>query len=721
MKKITIYLFISVLSISFVIIKPVNGQNADTAVSSLYDMDLEALMNIDIYSVSKKVESLFDAPLSASVLTREEILNSGAINIPEALRLIPGVIVREKTNGNYDVHIRGNDNVLGNKLNYSENTMSLVMIDNRIVYSYFQGGTFWETLPVSINDVERIEVVRGPASALYGPNAVMGVIHIITTKPDNKPVSINADLQAGTLNAKVASLAVGIAPFEKLKFRLSGNYQFLDRTQSDYIPFYLQRYVPRDSLGILTNPSPPFQVILDSAENFYPEPEMATDKYAANFYAWYDVNEKVKFDLSAGLQNSEAQTIYIDNGIIPMNHRKSNTNYANFQASVHGFNARISYMGGEQDLFLGQKSPNFHYDMSQLDAVLEYDFTWKNLIVRPGFSYQNANYDVSNYTDSTNFSYFKGAKELSTLAGHIRAEYLFFNKLKLIAAIRGDKYNKPDDTYLSYQFATSYKVDDNNLLRLVYSRANQGPFMLDTYSNMIVDPGFFRLELYGNENLKLAVTDMFEFGTRNKLTENFQTSLDVFYIVTKDFSLPLTDSVVTDWVTVPPKTTSYLKYVNIPLKSYQVGMTGSFDFVVNSKLRFKGFGTLQLTAVEDINTKVKHDSISYLAVIDLKHESTPAFYGGLMANYSPITKLNIFTNVYYYSKQEFRYDDVATKAIETIEIDPKFIVDLKVSYKVWKNNSVYANFRNLFNDSKKEFAFGDDGAGMYLVGLNLSF
>jgi len=68
------------------------------------------------------------------------------------------------------------------------------MIDNRIVYSYFTGGTFWETLPVDIVDIERIEIVRGPASALYGPNAVAGVIHIITTKPDRKGLVFRTNL-----------------------------------------------------------------------------------------------------------------------------------------------------------------------------------------------------------------------------------------------------------------------------------------------------------------------------------------------------------------------------------------------------------------------------------------------------------------------------------------------------------------------------------------------
>ncbi len=730
MKRFAIFFTILVMTFCLITVpKTSSGQNIDTTSSNLYDLDLEALMNIDIFSVSKKAESLFDAPLSASVLTREEILNSGAINIPEALRLMPGVIVREKTNGNYDVHIRGLDNILGNKLNYSENTMTLVMIDNRIVYSYFQGGTFWETLPVSLNDIERIEVVRGPASALYGPNAVTGVIHIITTKPESKPVTVNADVQAGTLNSKIASLAIGINPVNKLRFLVSGNYQYLDRTQNTYYPFSVKRYLSRDSLGLIA--TPPYFPLADSGKSYYPDPELATDKYAANFSAFYDVSEKISFDFSAGMQNSKAQTVYIDNGIIPMNYRESKTNYVNFQAKMVGLVARFSYIQGEQDLFVGQKNPGFHYDMSQMDAVVEYDFKWKNLTLRPGFSYQNADYDVGNYTDSSNFSYFSGAKKLSTISGHLRAEYLLFNKLKLIAALRSDKYNKPDDTYLSFQFAGSYKIDNNNLVRLVYSRANQGPFTLDTYSSMIIDPGYFRFELYGNENLKLATTDMFEFGTRNQLTGNFQTGLEAFFSVTKNFSLPMQYYYSADTIPVPfppfyaVKTTTKTRYENIPLKANQAGITGNFDYIINRNLRLKGFGTIQLTALEDLNTKVNHAEYgyytSYQSIIDLKHEATPSFYGGLTLNYAALEKFNIFGNVYYYSRQQFRYDDASTRNVETIEIDPKVIADLKVSYKFWKNNTVYVNLRNFFNNTSREFAFGDEGTGMYLAGLNFSF
>jgi len=157
MKRIS-YLFIVLLALS----SQVNGQDAD---QDLFDLSLEELMNIEIVSASKKAESSFKSPLSSTVLTKDEIIASGATSIEEALRLVPGMLIREESNGNYDVHIRGNDNLPpGNFAFYSENSMSLVMIEGRPVYNYANGGTFWEALPISIVDVKRIEVVPGPST-----------------------------------------------------------------------------------------------------------------------------------------------------------------------------------------------------------------------------------------------------------------------------------------------------------------------------------------------------------------------------------------------------------------------------------------------------------------------------------------------------------------------------------------------------------------------------
>jgi iron complex outermembrane receptor protein len=113
--------------------------------------------------------------------------------------------------------------------------------------------------------------------------------------------------------------------------------------------------------------------------------------------------------------------------------------------------------------------------------------------------------------------------------------------------------------------------------------------------------------------------------------------------------------------------------------------------------------------------------LSYPSKIDLKHESTPTFYGGFLVNYTPIEKLNLFANLYYYSRQVFRYDDASTGHVEEVNIDAKTIIDFKASFKVYKENTVFVNARNLLGTDSREFAFGDETSGMYLVGLNLNF
>lgn len=295
MKRIS-YLFIVLLALS----AKVNGQDAD---QDLFDLSLEELMNIEIVSASKKAESSFKSPLSSTVLTKDEIIASGATSIEEALRLVPGMLIREESNGNYDVHIRGNDNLPpGNFAFYSENSMSLVMIDGRPVYNYANGGTFWEALPISIVDVERIEVVRGPSTALYGPNAVTGAINIITRKADDKDFSVNGSAQFGNKNTSVVDLSLGTSVLEnKLKIGLSGNLDYRDRDMETYYAFALGEYVPGDQVPDYTT---------GAFDDNFPIPEKSKERKGVNAFVDYSANENVSFQLSGGLQDSYAQTIF---------------------------------------------------------------------------------------------------------------------------------------------------------------------------------------------------------------------------------------------------------------------------------------------------------------------------------------------------------------------------------------------------------------------------
>lgn len=138
----------------------------------LTDFSLEDLMDIEVTSVSKRAQSLRETAAAAFVITQEDIRRSGVRTIPEALRLAPGVEVARIRSNEWAVSIRGFNGRFANKL--------LVLIDGRSIYTPFWAGVQWDVQGTLVEDIERIEVIRGPGASIWGANAVNGVINIIT-------------------------------------------------------------------------------------------------------------------------------------------------------------------------------------------------------------------------------------------------------------------------------------------------------------------------------------------------------------------------------------------------------------------------------------------------------------------------------------------------------------------------------------------------------------
>lgn len=135
---------------------------------------LEDLMNVEVTSVSRRDQRLAEVGSAISVLTAEDIRRSGATNIPDLLRLVPGVDVAQVDAHTWAISIRGYNDVFANKV--------LVVIDGRSVYSPLTSGVNWDQQDVPIEDISRIEVIRGAAGTIWGANAVNGVISITTKK-----------------------------------------------------------------------------------------------------------------------------------------------------------------------------------------------------------------------------------------------------------------------------------------------------------------------------------------------------------------------------------------------------------------------------------------------------------------------------------------------------------------------------------------------------------
>jgi iron complex outermembrane receptor protein len=147
-----------------------SGQQSGTV--DLTQASLEDLMNIEVTSVSKKEQPLAKAGAAVFVITQEDIHRSGATNIPDVLRLAPGVDVAQIDANRWAISIRGFNAIYGNKV--------LVLIDGRSVYLDSFSGVFWDQQDVLLEDIDRIEVIRGPGGTVWGANAVNGVINIIT-------------------------------------------------------------------------------------------------------------------------------------------------------------------------------------------------------------------------------------------------------------------------------------------------------------------------------------------------------------------------------------------------------------------------------------------------------------------------------------------------------------------------------------------------------------
>jgi len=140
----------------------------------LGQMSIEDLMTLSVTSGAKKEEPVRQTAAAIFVVTSEDIRRSGAATLPDVLRIVPGMDVAQINGSTFAVSSRGFNDEFSNQM--------LVLVDGRTAYSALYSGVFWDALDILLADVDRIEVIRGPGAALWGTNAVNGVINIITKK-----------------------------------------------------------------------------------------------------------------------------------------------------------------------------------------------------------------------------------------------------------------------------------------------------------------------------------------------------------------------------------------------------------------------------------------------------------------------------------------------------------------------------------------------------------
>ena len=227
-------LLLGMLTILLVAQAPLPGYTEEVSTQSdqVPIPELELIKEEETVSIASRYEQpISQAPSNVYVITDEDIRHSGATDLPTVLRRVPGLEVMQASGADFNVSVRGVNQLLANKI--------LVMVDGRSIYVDAQGSLFWKLLPVTLPEIKRIEVLKGPASAVYGFNAFNGIINIITKSPEEMK-GTTVQFGGGGLGT-ISSAAVHADTIGKFGYRLS-----LGRDQN-------QQWRNRDALAFRSN------------------------------------------------------------------------------------------------------------------------------------------------------------------------------------------------------------------------------------------------------------------------------------------------------------------------------------------------------------------------------------------------------------------------------------------------------------------------------------
>ncbi len=204
----------------YCILQPFNvfsqSQGENLSTKELKKLSIQQLMNLEVTSVSKRPEKLSETASAIQVITNEDIHNFGATSIPEALYLAGNLQVAQKGSHSWGISARGFNTDLSNKL--------LVMMDGRTLYTPLFSGVFWERQDYLLNDIDRIEVISGPGSTLWGANAVNGVINIISKSADETQ-GLFLEGQSGNELHASGSIRYGGKITPNIFYRVYGRYK----------------------------------------------------------------------------------------------------------------------------------------------------------------------------------------------------------------------------------------------------------------------------------------------------------------------------------------------------------------------------------------------------------------------------------------------------------------------------------------------------------------
>ena len=456
---------------------------------------VEDLFDREVVTASNFGQDPVESPSAITVITAEDIRLSGATSIPEVLALSPGIDVMFLTAGQADVSIRGFNRRLSNKV--------LVLIDGRSVYLDIIGSVVWESLPVTLEEIERIEIIRGPGSAIYGANAFGGVVNIITTTPGEASArnSFNATYGtnatwggSGTLNGREGNLGYRASAQIGQKGRWAQEVDLADRPD-----------------------------ISSSVD----DQTLATDKMAGSLQLDWRLGDKGYASLSGGL--SDGLYEFYSLGALRNFYLDARQSHARADFGWGPLHARAFYTGidgsaGTWYYKTGATNLGGAVNSDVLDTTV--DGYWRlgetgnhQLAAGVGYRYKTVEWDFlaePSYQQHHLNGYIQDQSDLGPVIVN--------------AAARVDKHPLITQPLPSARLALIVKVGEGRSVRLNGGTAFRTPTFMESYSNIYIDTdtdGIYALS-HGDDDLLPERIAAVEAGFTDHSTDRFTFEVNAY-------------------------------------------------------------------------------------------------------------------------------------------------------------------------------------------------
>jgi iron complex outermembrane receptor protein len=626
--------------------------------SSSLDMDLSSLLDLDVTSVSKVSEPLSKAAAAVYVITHDELKHRGITSIPEALKNVPGLHVVQLDNHKWAISSRGFNGRYNNKM--------LVLIDGRIQYSPEYSGVYWETTDTLIQDIERIEIIRGPAAALWGLNAVNGVINI-TTKHSMETVGGYAEIGTGS-DEQFAGFRYGAQLSDRTAIRGYAKGRAVDGATP---------HLEEQSTTIQN------QIRLLGADNDYWQQQIGGRLDTA-----LDTSSDLTLSFDAYDIKGEDGLVNGAQVYIPETAKSRGWNLLAHYGKALSTRSEIditSYFdfAARDDKFLSFSRDTFNFELKHHFTTAKH-----NLLTGIEYRYVSNNLSLNDQVIST-----PNPDENTQLYSLFISDQwtLLTDKLWLTMAGRLDKHNYVD-TEFQPSLRLSWKASSSQTLWTALSRAVRLPAQIERYNSVslgVADgstalnplPFPVALSTVSNPDYDVEEVKSIEIGHRIELSPNMTVDSTIFY---NDYEDLRSFTLASSNLVMPPALSSLAFQFDNEGAGHNHGFETNINWRANPRLRFElNYSYLSGEFTEGLPQ-----------VTD-----APQNIVSLISHWSPTQSLDIHTALRYIDEVE----TFSQSTLEFVTLDDILTADIDVAWQLTKQLTLSAHGRNLFQSKHEAF------------------